>query len=201
VATLESALARPQPEPVDRSLKWTASTAVILRRIEDDLEVLLIRRTERVGDPWSGHIAFPGGRSEAGESPEQTATRETHEEVGLDLEAFARILGRLPPRPGRLWQRLVDFQVTPIVYLLEGPTPPLRPDPREVADTRWAPLSALAAPRARSRFWWWMRPVRKVPLAFPVRLARTRYEDFVVWGLTQETLDDLLDAALPGRPK
>jgi hypothetical protein len=46
-----------------------------------------------------------------------------------------------------------------------------------------------------------MRPVRKVPLAFPVRLARTRYEDFVVWGLTQETLDDLLDAALPGRPK
>jgi hypothetical protein len=55
------------------------------------------RQARRVpGDPWSGHVAFPGGRAEPGDaSPWHTAARETWEETGLDLLAAGRLLGTL----------------------------------------------------------------------------------------------------------
>lgn len=61
-----------------------------------DVEVLLIQRTARAGDAWSGHLAFPGGRVEAGEDDEAAAAREAAEEVGLDLRTGPWVrLGRL----------------------------------------------------------------------------------------------------------
>ena len=52
--------------------------AVIFRGLGDDEEVLLIRRAEREGDPWSGQVAFPGGMVNAeDERFEDTARRET----------------------------------------------------------------------------------------------------------------------------
>src|SRR6185503_4424279 len=58
------------------------------------LEMLLVKRAEYAGDPWSGHIALPGGRREPGDvSLEDTAVRETQEEIDVDLSAHARMLG------------------------------------------------------------------------------------------------------------
>jgi 8-oxo-dGTP pyrophosphatase MutT (NUDIX family) len=59
-------------------------------------ELLLVKRAEYPGDPWSGHVAFPGGRAEPDDaSPWHTAARETWEETGLDLLAAGRLLGTL----------------------------------------------------------------------------------------------------------
>ena len=59
-----------------------AAVALVLRENAGDPEILLIRRAERKGDPWSGHMAFPGGREDArDESLLETALRETREEL------------------------------------------------------------------------------------------------------------------------
>ena len=71
-----------------------AAVAMIFREVEDEPEILLIRRADREGDPWSGHIAFPGGRVDPTDiSTQATAERETLEEIGLDLQKHGRCVG------------------------------------------------------------------------------------------------------------
>lgn len=79
------------PDSVDRT---RASVAMILHQTADDVEMLFIQRAAHDLDPWSGHIAFPGGKLEEGELECQAACRETLEEIGIDLEQ-GRYLGRL----------------------------------------------------------------------------------------------------------
>ena len=71
-----------------------AAVAMILHQGADDLEILFIQRATHNLDPWSGHIAFPGGKLEEGEIPCQAACRETREEIGIDL-IEGTYLGRL----------------------------------------------------------------------------------------------------------
>lgn len=78
----------------DSAERTRASVAMILHQAADDVEVLFIQRASHDLDPWSGHIAFPGGKLEAGELECQAACRETLEEIGMDLEE-GHYLGRL----------------------------------------------------------------------------------------------------------
>lgn len=71
-----------------------ASVAMILNQSAHDLEILFIQRAAHDLDPWSGHIAFPGGKLEEGELECQAACRETFEETGIDL-GQGHYLGRL----------------------------------------------------------------------------------------------------------
>ena len=80
-----------------------AAVALILDNAasRDDPEIVFIERAQVLGDPWSGHIAFPGGRCEPGDQlPLDTAVRETEEEIGVDLSA-GQLLGRLDDLTGR----------------------------------------------------------------------------------------------------
>jgi 8-oxo-dGTP pyrophosphatase MutT (NUDIX family) len=79
------------PDTGDRT---RASVAMILHQGEADIEILFIERAAHLLDPWSGHIAFPGGKLEGGELECQAALRETREEIGIDLRE-GRYLGRL----------------------------------------------------------------------------------------------------------
>ncbi len=88
-------LARHEPGlefPYDERTR--ASVAMILHQSAGDVEVLFIQRAAHHQDPWSGHIAFPGGKLEEGELECQAACRETFEETGIDL-GLGRYLGRL----------------------------------------------------------------------------------------------------------
>src|ERR1035437_4504345 len=78
----------------DSGNRTRASVAMILHQGAQDLEILFIQRASHDLDPWSGHIAFPGGKLEEGELECQAACRETLEEIGIDLE-YGRYLGRL----------------------------------------------------------------------------------------------------------
>lgn len=71
-----------------------AAVAMILRETAEDLEMLFIERARHENDPWSGHLAFPGGKVEPGEQPQETAERETREEIGLTLDSD-QYLGRI----------------------------------------------------------------------------------------------------------
>lgn len=83
-----------QPESHSISGSTRAAVAMILRKASAGLEMLFIERAAHERDPWSGHLAFPGGKVEQGEKPRQAAERETIEEIGLDLNGSV-YLGQL----------------------------------------------------------------------------------------------------------
>jgi 8-oxo-dGTP pyrophosphatase MutT (NUDIX family) len=91
---ISECLEKYQPEEFAIAGRTRAAVAMILREVQDDLEILFIERATDARDPWSGHLAFPGGKVEQGEQALQAAERETLEEIGLDL-GNACCLGRL----------------------------------------------------------------------------------------------------------
>ena len=159
-----------------------AAVALILRpRADDDLDLLLIRRASRAGDPWSGQIGLPGGRfSEGDASLEATALRETAEEVGLDLRAHGHVLGvldELRPRTAVL----PPIIVRPYVCLL-GQAPVLVLND-EVAEARWVALGELFSPGMRVNTSVTVRDLR-------LRVDAYQHGDFTIWGMTERILAD-----------
>jgi 8-oxo-dGTP pyrophosphatase MutT (NUDIX family) len=89
-ARIEAALLSRPPARVAEAVSARAAVALILREGTNGLELLFIRRADHPQDPWSGQMAFPGGRAEPGEEDlKATAVRETAEEIGVDLESAA----------------------------------------------------------------------------------------------------------------
>jgi 8-oxo-dGTP pyrophosphatase MutT (NUDIX family) len=164
-----------------------AAVAAILREGAAGAEVLLIRRAERAGDPWSGHMAFPGGRrDESDRDPYDTAVRETREEVGIDLGADGTLLGRLADVDAYARTRRTGLVVTPFVFALAREVV-LTPDPIEVAETVWVPLSPLAGGEGAG-----MVPYEVE--GHTVDLPCWRVDGRVVWGLTHRMLGMLFEA-------
>lgn len=125
--------------PLSSVVGATAAVAVVFRTGDAGTELLFIQRATKDTDPWSGHMAFPGGRTDPGDTDAHyTAERETLEEVDLDL-AGVRRLGSLDDLvPGRHLQA-----VHAVGYWLEGDRPSLTAN-YEVAETVWVPLAMLA---------------------------------------------------------
>nr|WP_153823481.1 CoA pyrophosphatase [Polyangium spumosum] len=166
-----------------------AAVAAILRapRGGHEAEILLIRRSEREGDPWSGHMAFPGGRREPSDpSLYYTALRETEEEIGLDLAQHARFLARLEDVPAVARARRVGLTITPFVFALEEPEPPPFILSAEVAEVVWAPLGPMARGQTAARYAYnYEGNMLDLP-AFAV-------EQRIVWGLTHRMLEMLFE--------
>lgn len=170
------------PAPGERH----AAVAAILRERNPALgaEVLLIRRAERQGDPWSGHMAFPGGRHEPGD-PDllSTVIRETREEIGLDLARDACLLGRLDDIEAMARGRRVGMPITPFVFEVSG-DPSLALGAGEVAEALWTPVLPLFRGEAHTTY----------PYAFGEgRLELPGYQvgERIVWGLTYQMLEAL----------
>ncbi len=164
----------------------SAGVAVIFQSPGDKDEVLLIRRAEREGDPWSGQVAFPGGMvSPNDRSFEDTARRETAEEVGIDLSPeAARFLGYM----SEFKARTREVAVVPSVFTLDAaPEVTLN---SEAASYDWVPLKSLAREDARSTF---VLRRKGADVGFPSFV----YRDLVIWGLTARILSAILGAG-PG---
>jgi 8-oxo-dGTP pyrophosphatase MutT (NUDIX family) len=182
---LRSALAEFTPRIIaDDRKRVVAAVAVVLRARGGDLEALLIHRAERTSDPWSGHMAFPGGRLEPGDaSPLRAAIREAGEEVGLDLDDEATCLGRLSDAVPQGRGRRLGLAIEPFVFVLHG-DPALRLGD-EVQNVVWVPLRFLRDRDHRSSMWYWRAVV-------PVRLPCYRYHGHLIWGLTLRILDEIV---------
>jgi 8-oxo-dGTP pyrophosphatase MutT (NUDIX family) len=172
-------------DPVPRR----AAVAVVLRVAgiemagDGPVELLFIKRAEFAGDPWSGQIAFPGGRHEPQDaSLLETATRETREELGLDLALDARLLGTLDDLHPRT-PVLPPILVRPYVFVA-APSAPLAPS-HEVALAFWIPLAALAAPGASVT-----STVR--PRGADMLVPSVVHEGHTIWGMTERMLRQLL---------
>ncbi len=159
--------------------KPAAAVMVLLRKSGEDLDVLLGERARREGDPWSGQIGLPGGRRrEADGSMLATALRETREEVGLDLEGRADVLGHMAPRaPGNL----LELLVVPFVALATAPLDPVAGP--EMESTFWIPLKELPPSWGRTAV---LTSIGD--LSVPAYL----WKDRVIWGFTYRVLEELL---------
>ena len=162
-----------------------AAVALILHLGEaNEPELLMIKRAVYDGDPWSGHIALPGGRREPGDlSLEETAIRETREETAIDLARDGRVIGRLDDVLP-LSAPLPSIAIAPFVSV-HGALSELRLS-CEVAEAFWVPISALRDPRAS----------REVVLDLtggPRRTPSFQHRGHIIWGLTERILRQFLD--------
>jgi len=165
-------------EPAPGELK-RASVAVIFEHA-DSPSVLLIKRADRAGDPWSGQIAFPGGKSQEGDgTAEGTATREAREEMGIDLQKDADFLGYF----GSFRTHSGTLEVIPAIFLVRKEVE-VYPN-EEVSTYRWVKLEELVAERSRSTI--------KIESGGQTREAPALLVDgFTVWGLTHRVILSLL---------
>jgi len=175
-ANLVFAPAKPNPEI------RCAAVACVLDDEPAGPRVLLMKRAERAGDPWSGHISLPGGGYHAEDTDLlTTAIRETREELGIELTG-ARLLGTLPQLHPRT-SGPAGIEVTPFVFHTTMALEPVC-GPEALA-AFWLPLDLAASGAIDSTF--------EYPVANMTFPAWT-YEGHVIWGLTWRILGDLLAA-------
>jgi len=186
IAQLRSSLAaRRAVEAEDEAGVRRAAVALIFRAGEDGSpELLFIKRAEYPGDPWSGQIAFPGGREESGDSSlQETAMRETREETGVDLAHEGMMIGVLDDlRPRRV--RLPAVVVRPYVAVVQRDE--ALELSSEVALAFWIPFGQLSEKES-----WREDTVSARGVQINARVFR--HDDHVIWGMTERILAQLLE--------
>lgn len=183
VEDIRAALAAHAPREI--AARRRAAVAIVLHEGPAGPSMLFIERAQRLGDPWSGQMAFPGGRVDPGDpSPRAAAERETREEVGLDL-AGSELLGRLDDLHAGI--RLVaPLVLSSFVYRIAAPMPLVIN--HEVQEALWVPVRTLRDPAARvtHRF----GAVGRFP-----GICVGEPDRHVVWGLTYQLLERFFDVA------
>ncbi len=177
---------------VDDAEHVRRAAVVLVHRVSGDagqgeVELLLVKRATWAGDPWSGHVALPGGRRESGDATmEETAIRETREETSLDLRRGGMLLGSLDEVYPRT-PVLPPLVITPFVAIVAG-TPELRLS-AELAEAFWVPVSALRDPAARREI---VLDVAGAPRTMP----SFHHGGHTVWGITHNILERYLALAV-----
>ena len=168
-----------------------AAVAMVLRAAGKETEMLFIRRAERPEDPWSGHMAFPGGHRNGQDANLcAAAVRETQEEIGLDISTAA-MLGALPRQCPMTASR--SLIVAPFVFEVIGD--PALTFNHEVAAAIWAPVAPMhrGDNAARSRLPFHGDEGRGTVAFNGFRLAGGHF----VWGLTYRVVQTFLERIDP----
>ena len=163
-------------------LQARASVAIILTIDEEDLSMCFIKRAVREGDPWSGQVAFPGGRASGSEDDATVAERETFEEIGMILSSDQRI-GRLESVDVASNLDRQNLLLSPVVYFSGKDSKKVAraADPNEVDSVFWVSLTHLFDPRSGTTIRY---PDENVGVPYP----GISFERFVIWGLTLRVL-------------
>ncbi len=188
---IRRALAAHEPVALAAEGRRQAAVALVLRGEPARAALLFIERARREGDPWSGHMAFPGGRIEPDdESTRRAAERETREEVGLGLEDAER-LGRLDDLQGHHVAGVPELVISAFVYHVSKPME-LVPN-HEVSQAFWFPVSSLLEDERHVDY----ASAQVAGVRFPgIQVGEP--ERHVVWGLTYRFLEEFL--RIVGRP-
>jgi 8-oxo-dGTP pyrophosphatase MutT (NUDIX family) len=185
IARLEQRLENHQAAEVHEPGVRRAAVALMLRlgAQTNEPEIFFIQRAQYETDPWSGQVAFPGGREESGDdSLAHTAIRETLEETGIDIGKCGEVIGQLDDLRPRV-VRLPAVIVRPFVVLVGSHPEPVLSD--EVAASFWVPLESLNDDTG-----WRDTVVTAGGLEFTRRAFH--HGEFVVWGMTERILSDFL---------
>jgi len=183
VGRLRAGLARRVAATLDDGEAQRAAVAIVVAAGSEP-GLLLVKRQERAGDPWSGHAAFPGGfRSPGDRDASATAERETEEETGLPLGRVGERLGQLDdvyPRSIHL-PRVI---VTPCVFAVPARLP-VAPT-HEVERALWVPVAELVSAANRH------------PLVLDLVGERREFESIhveslVIWGLTERIIGQFVN--------
>ena len=163
--------------------RFAAILLALRARDDGEPELLMIKRAEAEGDPWSGHIACPGGRMDPGDRDlAATAIRETWEETGIDIMREGRLLGHLDDLSPRS-PFLPPLIIRPYVGLVSR-SAEITPSP-EVASAFWVPITAL-----REQGAWGMGLVSV--RTGQRRVSLFQHGEHTVWGLTERALRQFL---------
>ncbi len=170
---------------IERSEHEREAAVALLLRAREQLELLLIRRAVHERDPWSGHMALPGGRrSPHDQDLISTAYRETEEEIGVGLARVGDYLGALdevaPANP-----RLPALVIAPFVVAVPESTSAVA-NAAEVDFAVWVPVPALREPGA----------IGEILIHFEGssrNLPSRRYGEHVIWGLTLRILEQFFE--------
>ena len=183
IETLADRLARRSRLEISEPGSLETSVAVILSPGSSGPEVLLIRRAEREGDPWSGHIGLPGGRVEPSDPDRlHTALRETEEEIGVRLDPEC-LLGALDDQHPRT-PTLPPVVIRPFVFGVNQ-RPAALPS-AEVAEVYSTGLRELLDAETTARV-----PIKGLLETVPCFTAPCLPSGKVVWGLTYRILSGL----------
>jgi 8-oxo-dGTP pyrophosphatase MutT (NUDIX family) len=176
------------PGPADPTLSEAA--VLLALRLAHPLELLLIQRAEKEGDPWSGHMALPGGRRDPCDHDlVDTALRETREETGVVI-APGSVLGALEEvRPS--YRRRFSILIAPFVAVVPPGTRAV-PAPAEVETALWVPLPHLASESAVDEI---LIELEEGSATFPA----LSYQSYVIWGLTHRIITGFIEIAREAR--
>lgn len=175
---------RPQKLPFRRHVTRAAVALIYRGSLNNGGELLFIQRARREGDPWSGDMAFPGGRLQLSDaSSRHTAMRETREETGLDLFQQGEYQARLSDLLTRHHSRWSPMVVTPHVFAWQGGDAMTLN--HEARTGIWIPLDYLANPAHRSTLQI-RTPLGR--LTFPC----CRYQGYCIWGLSYSMMQEFL---------
>ena len=186
IVSVQERLRSYRPVALDAPGAARAAVAVVLREAEQGAEFVVIHRSHRRNDPWSGHMALPGGhRDPVDRDLFTTAVRETREEVGIDLERHAQLLGNLDDLRAIGGGRPLDLIITPFVCAVTAAVQ-LTPNQREVQSAFWVPLASLRHDETRGAF---RHRLGGQDIEHPAFV----YRGHTIWGLTHRILSSLLD--------
>jgi 8-oxo-dGTP pyrophosphatase MutT (NUDIX family) len=185
IRTIEGRLGAHAPVLLDDQIfDRRAAVAAILRERGGDTEVLFIKRAQRPGDIWSGHMAFPGGHWEPSDQDlAQTAVRETREEIGLDLGRHGRLLGHLDHMRVNPIGASYEMLIVPYLFEALGELPEFSLS-HEVAAVHWGSMHSMFDGRSSTS--------RDLRIASGTHnFPGFRVQQEIVWGLTYQMLQSL----------
>jgi len=166
-----------------------AAVAIMVREGLDATEMLMIRRATREGDPWSGHMGFPGGRRDPGDPCNfSCALRETEAEIGVDLGQWGTRLGELSDVNTGWRADRPEMLVTPFVFRV-AELPELTPN-HEVDDVVWVPLHFLMDHRNREPLAWEWKGQKMETDSY-------LYDSYRIWGLSLMMIDEMIGMLNP----
>ena len=161
-----------------------AAVAIMVREGVEATEMLMIRRATREGDPWSGHMGFPGGRKDPEDASNLAcALRETREEIGVDLAKWGKPIGELSDVNTGWRKDRPEMLVTPFVFEV-GNLPALTPN-HEVDDVVWVPLHFLLDEHNRQPLEWEWQGKKMETDSFLYATCR-------IWGLSLMMIDEMM---------